>query len=174
MILKVKFNNSEKKKIANDRENIISEIKGKTKTSNESVNTIITETLKENPQETLNKRIEEKIQTINNDLHKSVELETNIEPETFEINKNLSVTFDDNLVIVDEFKESEEREVDENTDINLFTYVADLFFDKAYAATSKKKIKNASHSRSIYDTAVKSLKLVTVYIGAEFTYDGKK
>lgn len=172
--LKVNFNNSEKKKIANDREKIISEIKEKTKTSNESVNTIITETLKKNTQETLNKGIQEEIQTINNDVHKSVELETNIESETFEINKNLSVTFDDNLVIVDEFKESEEREVDENTDdLNLFTFVDNLFFDKAYAATSK-KIKNASHSRSIYDTAVKSLKLVTAYIGAEFTYDGKK
>lgn len=56
----------------------------------------------------LNKGIEEKLKTINHDLHKSIELETNIEPETFEINEILSVTFDDNFVIVDDFKESEE------------------------------------------------------------------
>ncbi|MFJ7849939.1 hypothetical protein ACIQXR_13920 [Peribacillus sp. NPDC097224] len=172
--IKIKFNNSERKKIIIDRENIISEIEEKTKTSSKSVNSIISQTLKENTQETLNKGIEKKLKTINHDLHKSIELETNIEPETFEINENLSVTFDDNFVIVDEFKESAEREVDENTDLNLFTFVDNLFVDKAYAATSKKKIKNASHSRSIYDTAIKSLKLVTAYIGAEFTYDGKK
>lgn len=169
----VMFNSSEQKEIISDREIIVSEIKEKTETTNESMDAIISETMEENPQKVLNESIQKEFKSVKNDASQPVELETNIEAETFEINENLSVTFDDNFIIVDEFEVSEEREVDEDTDFNLFTFAENLFFSKAYAA-SKDKIKTASHSRSIYDTTAKSMKLVTAYIAAEFTYNGSK
>lgn len=84
---------------------------------------------------------------------------------------NLSVTFDDNFIIVDEWNESDAIESEEDVEPNFFSFIQNIFSSPVQAAGTN-KIKNASNSRSIYDARATSWKLVTAYISAEFTYNG--
>ncbi|TCI67850.1 hypothetical protein EVJ22_13410 [Exiguobacterium sp. SH0S7] len=168
----VEFNNQEIKEIQNERNQIISEIETKIYSTTQPVEDLILDALIDNSQETLINGIEEKVDATLVKEEKPVSLTTNIENKIVDINDQVRITFEDNYVVVDEFSVSEEIDVQENTDLSFFAFVDNLFFKTAHAATSQ-KIKNASHSRTIYDVTAENLKLVTAYIGAEFTYDGK-
>lgn len=173
--VKIDYSNQEKAEILTERKEIVDTIESQIINSDENIDNIILDTLEENNQETLIAPIEEKLINVTNEGE--VNLETNIPTETFKINNEMTVTFDDNLIIVDEFIESTETDVEELIDDSYLeksvSFLDNLFFIKVEAA-KKNKRKKASHSRNIYDSMFKKFKIVTAYIGAEFTYNGSK
>ncbi|MBP1040940.1 hypothetical protein I6N95_07980 [Vagococcus sp. BWB3-3] len=132
------------------------------------------------PQDTITDSIESEIELVKNEEPTifEISLETNVPVETYEITENISVTFDTNLIIVDEFQESEEQEAptmieEDELAFSPLKFIDSLIFKEALAAP-KSRIKNASHTRHIYDVTAKKWKIVTAYISSEFTYNGIK
>ncbi|WP_321282965.1 hypothetical protein [Exiguobacterium profundum] len=168
--VEVTFTDSEIKAISLEREEIITDITKQVQTNHTSLDEVVAESLKKTQQHTLIEGLNEELEMINLPTS-NVTLDTNLDTETYEINDNLSVTFDDNFIIVDEWNESDEIESEEDVEPNFFSFIQNIFSSPVQAAGTS-KIKNASNSRSIYDARATSWKLVTAYISAEFTYNG--
>jgi hypothetical protein len=101
------------------------------------------------------------------------EIDININPETYALSDDASITFDGELVALDIFSESEEKVCDfdaEENNIGIGAKVFDFFIPSVYAASGN-KTKTASHTRHIYDSTLTSWAVVTAYINAEFTYN---
>lgn len=168
--VEVTFTDSEIKAISLEREEIITDITKKVQKNETSLDEVVSESLQKTQQDTLIDGLNEELEMTNLPAS-NVNLDTNLATETYEINDNLSVTFDDNFIIVDEWNESDEIESEEDVEPNFFSFVQNIFFNPVQAAGTS-KIKNASNSRSIYDARATSWKLVTAYISTEFTYNG--
>lgn len=98
----------------------------------------------------------------------------NLPTKEYDINDNISIAFEDQYIILDVLEESPERDATQTTGEMTNDSVLKMAAVAKAAKGSGAKTKTASHVRYIYDATVKSWKLVTCSIEAEFTYNKSK
>lgn len=178
--ISVELSSKEKKKVLLEQEVIVERIKRADPNSDdfsEKMDKIVKEDYN-----TIDQAIENKAKKQDISLNYLCEVETNVEDQTYNIDKNTSVIFSDSSVCVDVINEKEREataeeenslEEEETNNFSPLAFLKSHFITPVHAA-SKSKTKEVEYRRYVTDTLIKSLKVGEYYISCEFTYNKKK
>jgi len=123
---------------------------------------------------TLPELIDEQLEEVKSDGVENVEIETTLPTKTYNISEDVSLTFDEEIIVLDILDVGDEQvAIGNEEDETFLNKILDFFVEPSYAASASKK-KKASNIRHIYDTTISSWSLVTAFIEAEFTYNVDK
>lgn len=112
---------------------------------------------------------------------KNVVIITNAPQETYNLNEDTSITFDDTTITTNVFKEEEEKEAteqeeaafdEETADETILGQLENFVSPKVHAASTKTKV--GSMHLTVHDSTLTFYKLFDAHISAEFTYNGTK
>ena len=104
---------------------------------------------------------------------------TNMEDNVVSLSDTVDIIFEDAFVIInilevgdEEFSDETEMGDETESNMTLASYTKDFFATPSVSAASKKK--TASNTAHLYSWISTSIKVVTCFIEAEFTYTGSK
>lgn len=178
--LSVELSSKEKKKVFLEQKEVVEKIKKENPNSDdfaEKMDKIVKEDYN-----TIDHAVENKAEKQAIPLNCVSEVETNVEDQIYQIDKNTTVIFSDSSVCVDLINEKERNatldeekslENDESNNIGPVAFIKNCFITPVHAA-SKSKTKEVEYRRYVTDTLIKSLKVGEYYISCEFTYNKKK
>lgn len=176
----VELSSKEKKKVFLEQKEVVEKIKKENPNSDdfaEKMDKIVKEDYN-----TIDHVVENKAEKQAIPLNCVSEVETNVEDQIYQIDKNTTVIFSDSSVCVDLINEKERNatldeekslENDESNNIGPVAFIKNCFITPVHAA-SKSKTKEVEYRRYVTDTLIKSLKGGEYYISCEFTYNKKK
>jgi len=174
-VVVVNLNNSELKDLEKYRNDVVSTLKDLSdeKTYSENLTDAI-----DSSEDVVAQKVHD-VSSVNSSS--DLTLITNAPVETYPIDENSTVTFDNKSVIVNEWGESEERlateeeesAFDEETDDEtMISMIKNFVSPQVHAASTHTK--TAHNSYTFSDSIFSGWKPVTMYIEAEFTYNGTK